>query len=200
MSHSVTPDETSAVHAAIVRKERRLAYENPWMKVWEDEVVFPDGSQGIYGCVDKPDFALIVPFDGERFYLVEQYRYPVSARLWEFPQGSLETKPGTAMEDVARHELRQESGLNAESVIAVGNLYEAYGFSNQAFTVFVATQLTQGDTDRELTEQDMDCKKFSLDELWELVDTGRLRDAPTLAALSLFLRKYPPGEAAHVGE
>ncbi len=76
------------------------------MKVHEDAVMFSDGSEGIYGVVDKEDFALIIPMgDDGRFQLVEQYRYPVGGRYWEFPQGSWETKPGTDISLVASGEL-----------------------------------------------------------------------------------------------
>ena len=60
-------DGEGLVSPEIVRTDRRIAYKNRWMTVWEDRVVFPDGSEGIYGCVDKPDFALVVPFDGSGF-------------------------------------------------------------------------------------------------------------------------------------
>lgn len=36
----------------------RVVYRNPWMTVREDEVRRADGSPGIYGVVEKPDFAL----------------------------------------------------------------------------------------------------------------------------------------------
>jgi hypothetical protein len=68
----------------------RLVYRNAWMSVREDAVLLDDGSPGLYGVVDKPDFALIIPRDAERLWLVEQYRYPVQRRAWEFPQGLLE--------------------------------------------------------------------------------------------------------------
>ena len=46
----------------------RIVYQNPWMKVREDVVEFPNGKRGIYGLVEKDDFSLIIPFDGEKFY------------------------------------------------------------------------------------------------------------------------------------
>jgi hypothetical protein len=59
------------------------------MAVREDEVVLPDGRPGVYFVVDKPDFALVVPREDDgSLWLVEQYRYPVGRRSWEFPQGS----------------------------------------------------------------------------------------------------------------
>jgi hypothetical protein len=59
------------------------------MQLREDVIQRPDGSQGIYSYVEKPDFALIIPVERDGFHLVEQYRYPVSHRSWEFPQGTL---------------------------------------------------------------------------------------------------------------
>jgi len=177
--------EGNVVSDEIVRTGRRLAYKNRWMTVWEDQVLFPDGSAGIYGCVDKPDFALIVPFDGTGYYLVEQYRYPVAGRYWEFPQGSLEMSPDADIHDVARQELSEETGLTAKSLEVLGELYEAYGFSNQGFTVFLATDLTTGESNPESSEIGISCHRFELDEIWELVRLGKLKDAPSIAALAL---------------
>ncbi len=64
----------------------RIVYENPWMVVREDEVERLDGSRGIYGVVDKPDFVLVIPLEGDGFHLVEEYRYPIGKRTWNFPR------------------------------------------------------------------------------------------------------------------
>lgn len=69
----------------------RVVYENRWMRVREDAVRRRDGSDGIYGVVEKPDFVVIVPMEEDgRLHLVQQFRYPVGGRYWEFPQGSWE--------------------------------------------------------------------------------------------------------------
>src|SRR6476661_7570996 len=97
----------------ITRLASRVVYRNRWMTVREDEVRLADGSAGIYGVVEKPDFALVVPFDGNGFYLVEQDRYPVGGRYLEFPQGSWEDAPEAELVDVASGELAEETGLRA---------------------------------------------------------------------------------------
>src|SRR6266508_6368887 len=66
----------------------RQVYANAWMTVREDAIRRSDGSDGIYGVVDTPDYALVIPWDGARFMLVEQFRYPLGLRRWEFPQGT----------------------------------------------------------------------------------------------------------------
>ncbi len=72
----------------IERVASREIYRNPWLVLREDDIRRPDGSPGIYSVVDKPTYALVMPYDGQRFRLVEQFRYPLGARRWEFPQGS----------------------------------------------------------------------------------------------------------------
>ena len=172
--------------ADIKRLGRRTAYENRWMKVHEDTVQFPDGSEGIYGIVDKEDFVLIIPRhpDG-RFQMVQQFRYPVSGRFWEFPQGSWETKPGSDPEKVAMGELEEETGFRAPALRKLGHLYEAYGFSNQGFHVFLADKLCAGEPSRDHEEQDMQTNSFSRDAITKMISSGEIKDAPTIAALGL---------------
>jgi ADP-ribose pyrophosphatase len=164
----------------------KTVYENRWMKVHEDAVRFPDGSEGIYGIVDKEDFALIIPRHGDgRFQLVQQYRYPVGGRYWEFPQGSWETKPGADPVKVALGELEEETGYRAKSLTRLGHLYEAYGFSNQGFHVFLAEELEPGRMNPDLEEQDMVTESFSRAQVTEMIAAGQIRDAPSIAALGL---------------
>ena len=67
----------------------RRVYESPYLRLREDAIEQPDGTRGIYGVVEKPDFALVVPWDGQRLHLVGQYRYPVASFEWELPQGGV---------------------------------------------------------------------------------------------------------------
>lgn len=91
----------------------REVYRNAWMTVREDQVTREDGTSGLFGVVDKPDFALIIPEGDGAFWLVQQYRYPVRRRAWEFPQGSWGASGGGSQTDLARAELAEETGLRA---------------------------------------------------------------------------------------
>ena len=164
----------------------RIAYENPWMRVREDEFVRPDGSPGLYGVVEKADFALVIPLEDAAVHLVEQYRYPVKERQWEFPQGSWPSGSSGEPEALAHAELEEETGLRAASMGHLGHLYSAYGHSAQGFDVFVATGLGAGEPRREATEQDMRSARFSLDELEDMMRAGTIKDAPSVAAWGLF--------------
>jgi 8-oxo-dGTP pyrophosphatase MutT (NUDIX family) len=158
------------------------------MIVREDDVRRQDGSAGIYGVIDKPTYALVIAQDGDRFRLVEQFRYPIGLRRWEFPQG---TAPGTLEgnepppADLAARELREETGLRAASMVILGQLDVAPGMSSQRGWVFLATGITEGDHDREPEEQDMHSEWFSGDQIERMIVDGVITDAQTIAAWTL---------------
>ena len=177
----------------------RRVYENRWMSVREDRVERRDGSSGSYGVVDKPDFALVIPAEPDGFHLVEQYRYPVGGRYWEFPQGTATGGAVLTPEELARDELAEETGLRAERMQHLGHLHCAYGMSSQGFDVFLATGLTPGPTAREASEQDMRQRRVSRAEFDELVRAGRITDDSTLAAYALLLIREAAERARTAG-
>lgn len=163
----------------------RVAYSNRWMTVREDIIERQDGSRGIYGVVEKPDFALVIPIEQDQLYLVEQYRFPVGGRFLEFPQGTLERNPAADPLEVARTELEQETGLRAGRIEYVGHLFIAYGMSNQGFHIFRATELIQGEANRDHEEQDLVVRTVSIQAFEELVRKGEIKDAATISAWAL---------------
>ncbi|MDA3643290.1 NUDIX hydrolase [Saccharopolyspora indica] len=165
----------------------REVYGNPWMSVREDGVRRADGSEGIYGVVDKPDFALVIPLDGDRLHLVEQYRYPLGLRRWEFPQGTAPGRLDVDPIELAARELREETGLRAANLVDLGTLDVAPGMSSQRGRVFLATGLTSGAHEREHEEQDMRAAWFARAEFEKMVAADEITDAQSIAAYALLL-------------
>jgi 8-oxo-dGTP pyrophosphatase MutT (NUDIX family) len=165
----------------------REAYRNPWIRVREDVIERPDGSSGIYGVVEKPDFALVIPAERSGFWLVEQFRHPVGRRSWEFPQGTWAQGDGGGEEELARTELAEETGLRAGRLEHLGHLDQSPGLSTQGFDVWLATDLTPGPTAREATEADMEQAFVPEAELRAMIRDGRFTDGPSLAAYALLL-------------
>ena len=169
----------------------RIVYRNRWMTVREDQVRRQDGSQGIFGVVEKPEAAMVIPIEQSRVHMVQQYKYPVGGRYWEFPQGTWEQSSGYAIEELARGELREETGLVAGRLELLARIYIAYGFLTQPMHVFVGTGLTQLDAQPENAEQDMVHASFTWSDFHRMVEDGEIADAQTLAALSLLRLKHP---------
>ena len=166
------------------------------MIVREDEIRRPDGTGGVYGVIDKPAYALVIAQDGDRFRLVEQFRYPLGLRRWEFPQG---TAPGQPDQDepepseLAARELREETGLRAVSMVRIGQLDVAPGMSSQRGWVFLATGITAGEHEREHEEQDMHSEWFSRAEVERMIRDGDITDAQSIAAWAQLMLRESPG-------
>jgi ADP-ribose pyrophosphatase len=181
---------TASDDADIQTLDTRIVYENRWMRLREDAIRHPDGSNGVYGVVEKPDFVVIVPLEADgRVHLVQQYRYPVGARYWEFPQGSWEQTPEADSVEVACGELREETGLQADRMVHAGHLFEAYGYSNQGYHVYLATGLQCGDADLDHEEQDLVSRAFPLAEVEQMIRDGEIKDATTVATFGLLRLK-----------
>lgn len=163
----------------------RIAYANRWTRIREDRFRRDDGSEGLYGVVERTDFVVIVPLRDGRVTLVQQYRYPVRERVWEFPMGMWEQAPGTDPAVVAAGELREETGLVAGSMLHAGEMFQGPGYCTQRGHIFLATELSQGATEREVTEQDMICREFPIPVVEAMVSDGTIHEAMTIAAFGL---------------
>jgi 8-oxo-dGTP pyrophosphatase MutT (NUDIX family) len=135
----------------IVRRASKIVFENPWLRLRVDDIVYADGTPGTYSVLEKGDFVVVLPWDRGGFWLVEQYRYPVGQRCWEFPQGGWPSGQGGDQAELARHELREETGHTASTWQHLGRLFAVAGYSNQAFDVFLASGLVTGEPEREHT-------------------------------------------------
>ncbi len=165
----------------------REVYRNDWIRVREDAFELDDGSTGIYGVVEKADFALVLPEQDGGFWLVEQFRYPLGRRSWEFPQGTWPAGAAGSREELARAELAEETGLRAGRLEHLGRLDLASGLLTQRFDVWRATELSPGPTAREATEADMRQAFVPEAELRRRMRDGRITDSPSLAAYGLLL-------------
>jgi 8-oxo-dGTP pyrophosphatase MutT (NUDIX family) len=163
----------------------REIYRNPWLRLREDQIERSNGAHGIYGVVEKDDCAIIIPLEGETIYLIEQFRYTIQQRALEFPQGGWETAD-VDPEELARGELREETGLSAKKMTRLGEMWVAYGFARQKMHVFFATGLTPGETDRDPEEHDLVLRTATVREFEEMIRDGTIRDDCTIAAWGMY--------------
>jgi 8-oxo-dGTP pyrophosphatase MutT (NUDIX family) len=161
-----------------------IVYRNRWMTVREDRILRPSGAAGVYGVVEKPDFAVIAAVQDRHMYLVEQYRYAVAGRYWEMPQGSWERSESDPLA-LARAELREETGLLASSLVHAGHLFLAYGYSTQGYDVYLATGLEQTSAEHEPEEEGLIARAFELGAFERMISEGEIKDATTVAAFGL---------------
>lgn len=176
---------------SITTLSSEVVYENRWLRLREDRIRYADGSPGVHTVVDKPDFALVIPVQDGGFHLVEQYRYTLGRRSWEFPSGSFPPGVTGSPEEMAAAELAEETGFRAGRLEELGYLHCANGMTGEGVHVFVATDLTPGEANRERTEQDMVQRWFARQELEQMLRDGTVTDGPSLAAYLLLVLRSP---------
>jgi ADP-ribose pyrophosphatase len=177
----------------------REVYRNRWTSVREDVIERGDGVRGIYGVVDKDPACIIIPVEttpeGEFVTLVEQFRYTIQRRAYEFPQGGWE-QAEIVPEELARGELREETGLIAETMTRITMLYIGYGVMNQKHHVFLAEGLKQGEKQPDPEEHDLVVHRVSVAEFEAMLLDGRIVDNCTAAAWGVYRvwreRRAPP--------
>lgn len=164
------------------RLSRRKVYDNPWITVWHDDVIRPDGKPGIYGVVQYANQAVgVVPIDAQdRVVLVGQYRYTIDAYSWEIPEGGAPS--GEDPLEGARRELREETGYEAAEWHRLGGLVLSNSISDETATLYVATGLTAGDAMPDGTE-DLRMRHVPFDEVLAMTLDGRITDAMSVAAI-----------------
>ncbi|QAY70888.1 NUDIX domain-containing protein [Xylanimonas protaetiae] len=166
----------------------RTAYENRWIRVREDEVVMPDGHDGVYGVVElRNEAVFVVALDDEdRVLLVDVDRYTVGRSLEVVAGGSDGDDPLVA----AQRELREEAGLEAATWVRIGAMDALNGVCVAPEVVFLARGLRPAVSAEELAathaEEGIAATRWvPFPEVLGMVARGEIRDGETMAALAL---------------
>lgn len=160
----------------------KTVYDNPWIKVSHEEVLNPNGGEGIYGKIHFKNRAIgIIPIDAEGYtWLVGQHRYPLNTYTWEIPEGGgpFESTPLEA----AQRELLEETGLVADEWNLIQEMQLSNSVSDEVGFIYTAEGLTQKAPCPEETEQ-LTLKRIPIEEAINMVLNGEITDSLSVAGL-----------------
>jgi 8-oxo-dGTP pyrophosphatase MutT (NUDIX family) len=165
------------------QKSSREVYANPWIRVVEDQVVRPDGSDGMYGVLElrHPAVFVVPVLDDERIVMVHVDRY-TTGTSWEVPAGGTD---GDAPEVAAARELGEETGYAAASYVELGTQWSLNGVARLRLHHFLARGLSGTGTAIDEAEGISEVAAFTWAEVKAMLRDGRINDNETAGALML---------------
>ncbi len=148
-------------------KSSEVKYKNPWIEVREDNVVRPDGKGGIYGVVNMKDGVSILALDNDgNVYLTEEFQYAIGRPSIEAVSGGVDA--GEALLVAAKRELKEETGLEADTWTDLGSVEPFTSVVKSSVQLYLAQNLREGTRHQEGTET-IKVKKVSLVEAVKMV-------------------------------
>ena len=164
-------------------------YDNSWIEVEHHEVITPAGTEGIHGKVKMKNLAIaVIPLDEElNTWLVGQYRYTIGSYSWELPMGG--GPHGIDPLESAKRELKEETGILAKEWKFLMKIHTSNCITDETGLVYVAKELTFGETSFDDTEQ-IKIRKLPFKKVVEMVENGEITDSITVGAVLLLSREY----------
>ena len=153
-------------------------YSCSLFSVTEDEAAAPDGFKIKRAIVRHPGSAVMMAMDSrKRILLVRQFRLPAERYLWELPAGKID--PPETVLAAAKRELIEETGYRARKWKKLAHYWPSPGFLAETMTVFLATELTEGEA-TPMEDERIEKKWFTSAELDEMIAGGKIHDGKTL--------------------
>jgi len=160
----------------------RIAYENAWIRVREDQVIRPDGKPGMYGVVEiRPSVGIVALNERDEVVLVGQWRYAVNRHSWEIPRGGSFVEE-TDMLLAAQRELAEEAGIKAASWKLLGTVDNCNGVADDVQSLFLATGLSETPMNLD-PEEDIVVQWMPFSEAVQMAMDGRITEVCSVAAI-----------------
>ena len=168
------------------KQSSRRVYTGRVINLDVDTVEFPNGTTGELEMIRHPGASAIVPFLSDprgpdpHLLLIRQYRYAAGGYMYEIPAGRLDA--GELPVDCARRELKEETGCTAGSLEHMYTMYTTPGFTDERIHLFLATDLTRGNTAHEADEF-LTVEPVALTKALAMIKSGELNDGKTASAI-----------------
>lgn len=177
--------------------ERKVVFENRWLRLYDDNIEHPNGDVGTYSWAERNDGrggAMVIPRlpDG-RLLMIRVHRYVPDQIGWELPGGGME--PGETPEECAVRELLEETGLNGTNPRNIGTFSSDAGFFKVTHNTIVLDLPEDAETSLRLdaNESILEARFVTEQEAWKLIASGDMISGTNITSLALYWAKPPLG-------
>lgn len=163
--------------------DRLTVYKGRVVDLGIETAQLPNGNEVELEVIRHPGAAAVVPvWEDGSVTLVYQFRHAGGGMHYEVPAGILEENE--IPDFAARRELKEEVGLTAGKLKRLGFIHTTPGFTDELIHLFLATELTDGETAHE-PDEFIQVTRMPLEQALQMVVDGDITDAKTICALML---------------
>lgn len=168
--------------------ESKVLYEGKVFDHKVDKIEYTSGNTGVREVAIHPGGAVVIPVkDDGKIILVKQFRYPFQKSLLEFPAGKLDENEDPLT--CAERELEEETGYKSNNFTKLGYIYTAPGYCTEVLHIFLASDLKEGEHNREEGEEEMEIHEMSMKDVENMILKGVIVDSKTIAGI-YFLKNF----------
>lgn len=161
----------------------KIVYENPWIKIHEDQTITTDGQEGMYGYMETKDSVMVIVLDDKNGLLLQKaFRYPTKSWGWEAPGGSSD---GEEVLQASKRELEEETGILAQNWEMLGNTVVCNGLMTERQTTCIAWNISHDGEKEESDEIFAGSKWVTFAEAADMVAAGEIDDNQTITGIYL---------------
>lgn len=177
---------------SVIRLKRQLRYQGTILKIYEDTVL-ANGHEAHWDFIHHDGAAAVLPVaDDGKILMVRQYRNALDRETLEIPAGKLDA-PDEPKIQCAFRELEEETGYRTEHMEYLMSVNTTVAFCDEAIDIFVARDLIP--SHQHLDEDEViDVEAWELKDLLDLIYSGKMTDAKTVAAITAYAVKYGEGK------
>lgn len=169
----------------------KTLYQGKIIDLSLESIYLPNGQHVELEVIHHPGGAAIAAIDNnQQLCLIRHYRHVARNWLWELPAGKIDA--GESPLQTAQRELQEEAGITAKHWQCLGAIYSSPGIFDEQIYLYLAQDLTQGDTQHEIDEA-IEVHWLPITEVLAMALDNRIRDAKTLIGLyrAVALLKQP---------
>src|SRR3989339_1865971 len=164
-----------------------IIYYGKKINIRKDEIVLVDGRKTVREVIEHPGSAAVIPFiTKDEIILIQQYRHAVKELIYEIPAGTLDE--GETFITCAKRELEEEIGYRAGTLDPLIILYPSPGILSETIHIFKATNLVKTQINYQADESIKGIVQMKLNEAFEMVRKGLIRDAKTVCSILMCLK------------
>jgi 8-oxo-dGTP pyrophosphatase MutT (NUDIX family) len=173
-------------HGPYTIKSSKTLHRDEFIELRVDDVIRPNGEPGQYATARMVPGVAVLPLDAEGFvHLVKQFRYAVGKECIEVVAGAIDE--GEEPEEAARRELREELGIEAVELRALGAVDAVTSQADSPSHIFLARELEFKEKDPDDTER-LEPLKVRFDEALRMALDGEITQATS--AVLIFKADY----------